>query len=85
MEAQGITFREAAERCGMHVDTFGRLVQQRGLRVYRTPGGHRRVVVADLNRYLAGELPAKGMSAARVAAAELRAVMRREAMTVNAG
>jgi excisionase family DNA binding protein len=52
-----LTPGEAAERLGVHVSTLNRWADAGHLETYRTPGGHRRFRVSDVNR-MAGEVRA---------------------------
>lgn len=49
---QWLTLREASEFLGIHFTTLRKWSDEGEIRVFRTPGGHRRFSVADLRRFL---------------------------------
>lgn len=49
---QWLTLKEASEFLGVHFTTLRAWADRGDLRVFRTPGGHRRFSVADLRRFL---------------------------------
>lgn len=49
---QWLTLKEASEFLGVHFTTLRKWADEGEIRVFRTPGGHRRFSVADLRRFL---------------------------------
>ncbi len=49
---QWLTLKEASEFLGIHFTTLRKWADEGEIRVFRTPGGHRRFSVADLRRFL---------------------------------
>ena len=49
---QWLTLKEASDFLGVHFTTLRAWADRGDLRVFRTPGGHRRFSVADLRRFL---------------------------------
>jgi excisionase family DNA binding protein len=49
---QWLTLKEASEFLGIHFTTLRTWADQGDIRVFRTPGGHRRFSAADLRRFL---------------------------------
>jgi excisionase family DNA binding protein len=47
-----LTLKEASEFLGVHFTTLRKWADEGEIRVFRTPGGHRRFSVADLRRFL---------------------------------
>jgi len=55
-----LTLKDASEFLGVHFTTLRKWADEGEIRVFRTPGGHRRFSVADLRRFLeerVGETP----------------------------
>jgi excisionase family DNA binding protein len=55
-----MTLKDASEFLGVHFTTLRKWADEGEIRVFRTPGGHRRFSVADLRRFLeerVGETP----------------------------
>ena len=50
---QWLSLKEASELLGVHFTTLRKWSDEGEIRVFRTPGGHRRFSVADLRRFLA--------------------------------
>ena len=49
---QWLTLKEASEFLGVHFTTLRKWADEGEIRVFRTPGGHRRFSLADLRRFL---------------------------------
>lgn len=49
---QWLTLKQASEFLGVHFTTLRKWADEGEIRVFRTPGGHRRFSVADLRRFL---------------------------------
>lgn len=49
---QWLTLKEASEFLGVHFTTLRKWADEGEIRVFRTPGGHRRFSAADLRRFL---------------------------------
>src|SRR3954471_2848897 len=49
---QWLTLKEASEFLGIHFTTLRHWADGGSIRVFRTPGGHRRFSAADLRRFL---------------------------------
>jgi excisionase family DNA binding protein len=64
MEKQVLTTAEAAKLLGVSVRTAQLLIESGPLRSWKTPGGHRRVYLADVVAYMAQNPRAPGMSSA---------------------
>ncbi len=58
-ERRILTPKQAANFCGVHPATVVRWIDQGKLKAYRTPGGHRRIFLRDLQTLMApyGLLP----------------------------
>lgn len=51
-KSQWLTLKEASDFLGVHFTTLRNWADRGEIRVFRTPGGHRRFSVADLRRFL---------------------------------
>jgi excisionase family DNA binding protein len=78
---QWLTLKEAAEVLGVHFTTLRKWADEGEIRVFRTPGGHRRFSAGDLRRFLearVGQSPAPDSSGfVDVAVDRVRAEMQR--------
>lgn len=78
---QWLTLKEASEILGVHFTTLRKWADEGEIRVFRTPGGHRRFSAGDLRRFLearVGQTPAPDSAAfVDIAVDRVRAEMQR--------
>src|SRR5947208_9792329 len=72
-----VTLRRACEILGVDESTLRRWADAGRLRVYRTPGGHRRFALGNLEELVAGESSSQRGEIGRLAFAKIRSELRR--------
>lgn len=76
-ESPWVTLGRACEILGVDESTLRRWADAGRLRVYRTPGGHRRFSLANLHELLAGDVRGPNARMGRMAFARIRQELRR--------
>ncbi len=76
-DARWVTLGRACEILGVDESTLRRWADAGRLRVYRTPGGHRRFSLGNLNELLAGDGGSRNAQIGRMAFAKIRQELRK--------